>query len=139
MSRVYKRKLSIEGDQNKKGKTSSGPMSASEGAASGEAPRDKWAAMMDMMHGLSAKMDVVHVDIREVRKELGSQIAEGNKETAELRKRMDENDANFEERVAAVVAKLPTQGSGWVPVLSGQSGVVDSYGCLLYTSPSPRD
>ena len=71
--------------------------------------------------GLTAKMDVVHADIGLVRKDLGEEIAKGTKETAELRKRMDENDATFADRVAPVVAAIPGGpcAEGETPVFLG--------------------
>ena len=52
-------------------------------------------------------MDGVRTDIGSVRKELGDQIAKGNEETLELRKRMDKNDDTFAERVTSVIALIP--------------------------------
>ena len=118
-----KRRLSVDGGAAKKQKMPAG-------AAAGEVgkdpkPRDRMADMMVMMQGLTAKMDVVHADIGLVRKDLGEQIAKGTKETAELKKRMDENDATFADRVAAVVAAIPggpCAGGGDPCVLGGRPG-----------------
>ena len=87
-----------------------------------------WADMRAMMEGLLTKMDDVKTDIGSVRRKLGDQIAAGNRETLELKKRMDENDRTFADRVMSVIAGLPggpraAIGEEPVPVFSdaGQS------------------
>ena len=78
-----------------------------------------------MIQGLTVQVGGVREDIGDVKKELGERIAEGNKATDDLRKRMDHSDATFADRVAEVVAKLPGSGVNFsVPVSSsvGQSG-----------------
>ena len=101
-----------------------------------EPVKDNWAEMKTMMSGLSIQMSSIATDIGAIKKELGEQIKQGNKEIRELKKRMDDNDANFEDKVVAIVSRLPgcaggpsTQdGShGPVPGPSGGSSGPGSY------------
>ena len=68
-------------------------------------------------------------DIVDIKKELGERIDKGNEVTAELKRRMDDNDANFDKRVAAVVASLPgvSDNPPQGPGLSASSSSTGSY------------
>ena len=59
--------------------------------------------MKGLMEGLGTQMAEVRVDIKDVRKDLGEEIAKGAKATDDLRRRMDENDSTFAARVVAVL------------------------------------
>ena len=116
---VRKRKLSIETDPNKKGKSLTGTPMASGSAKEAEASGgDGFSDLKKMMLELSAKMGDVRSDIGAVKVELSADIGavkhdlsakieEGKQATMELRKRMDDDEATFADRVAAVVANLP--------------------------------
>ena len=86
--RLGKRKLSIESDPSKKGKSATGEaMSAPGSSASG----DGIGELKKMMLELTAKVGAVHADIGLVRADLSQRIEEGNKVTLDLQKRMDHN------------------------------------------------
>ena len=59
-----------------------------------------------MMLGLTANVKEVRDDIGEVKKDPGEQISQGRKETEELKRRLDDQDNAFEDRVAGVIQKL---------------------------------
>ena len=83
--------------------------------------------MHGMMEGLTTQMGGVREDIGVVRAELGARITEGAKATEELRKRLDQSEATFEDRVTAVVVGLAGAGQPGSDALQegGISG--DSY------------
>ena len=59
--------------------------------------------MKGLMEGLGTQMIEVRGDLKSVRKDLTEEIAKGAKATDDLRRRMDDNDATFADRVAAVI------------------------------------
>ena len=142
-NRAAERKLSIDGDPSKKGRG----MPNSAGGESGETPKEQTTAemfleMKKMMMGINSQIGEVRVDIGDVKNELGQRIDAGSRATEELKIRMDDNDRNFDTRVAAVITKVTgSQGLGSqgndaspgnaTPTSSGPSGAYPSYASCL--------
>ena len=86
------------------------------------------AEMRKMMEGLGAQMGGVREDIKDIREDLGTKIAEGVQATEELKRRMDENDLNFADKVRAVLNGSDVAGSS-ASALSdpGQSSSTKTY------------
>ena len=59
--------------------------------------------MKGLMEGLGTQMVEVRSDIKDVRNDLSEEIAKGARATDELRRRMDDSDATFADRVVAVI------------------------------------
>ena len=109
-----KRKINAEEAPQKGRRMSSGSQGALASAAAaaaalevigqegeGNPSQDKLLREMQvMMLGLTANVKDVRGDIEEVRKDLGEQISQGRRETESLKKRMDEHDQGFDDRVA---------------------------------------
>ena len=68
------------------------------------------AEMKALMQGLSAQIIGVKSDVGEAKTELEQQIRRGYEETLELKRRMDDNDSTFADRVTSVVLSLPDLG-----------------------------
>ena len=81
--RLGKRKLSIESDPSKKGKSSTGEVMSAPGSS-----EDGIGELKKMMLELTAKVGAVHADIGLVRTDLSQRIEEGNKATLDLQRRM---------------------------------------------------
>ena len=118
-----KRCLSTDLGSQKKKKMESG-----EAAGTGSL-----AELKDLIQGLHAKIGGVKDDIGSVKKDLSEQVAEGNRETKELRKRMDESDATFESRVLSIVTShaaglVPSSGNPGLP--GSSSGASGGGSCL---------
>ena len=62
-----------------------------------------------------------------MKKDLGERINRGNRETEKLKERMDQNDATFADRVAAVVGQLPSMNDPTTFSSAGQSSTVRMY------------
>ena len=86
--------------------------------------------MKALMEGLTRQVGEVRGDIGDVRKDLGAEIAKGNKEVHDLKLRMDLDEATFEERVTKVVRKFAEHGpDGPMSVFAntGHNSTVNSY------------
>ena len=80
---------------------------AAAAAGQGETDPDKLIREMHaMLMGLTANVSEVREDIEGVKKDLGEQIDSGRRETESLKRRMDDQDQGFEDRVAGVIHKL---------------------------------
>ena len=108
--------------------------------------QERWEEMKKMMEGLSAQVLGVKEDVSDVKKDLGEQIREGRRETEALKDRMDKNDAEFSDKVAAVVAglglEIPGAQSGGMPApsqSSSQSSMMKSYASCAAAAPSGPD
>lgn len=71
----------------------------------------------DVCKDIGTVKEELGADITAMREDLAGKIESSNQATLELKKRMDENDKRFDDRVAEVVAKL-----GGVPGGSGPPG-----------------
>ena len=85
-------------------------------------------------------------DIKDVRKDLGLEIAKGARATEELKQRMDKSNDTFAESVAAVVANLPggacasdatVDGGSMGPSASMPSSSSMSYATCASILPTP--
>ena len=86
-------------------------------------------------------MKEVKDEIGDVRKDLGDRITKGNKAALELKKRLDDNDRTFADRVTAVLAGLPGDKSGQLPTFSssGQSSSQVTYASCFSSSQDSSD